>query len=117
MLDLAIYLGLFIAILFIVIAHLNFSYGFYWLAAVIFVILSIGILTSGWETYDIPSFVVNDVNKDFATIQAQSTIFPATLSENPIYFAVANFFAFVGLALIFIGLQERNKNQVAESME
>lgn len=117
MLDFVVYLSIFFAIFLFVIAFKNQSDRAYFVTAVVFVIIGIGLFTSGWQTYDVPNYTITDVNADVTSITATPYQIIANIAgtgEQQMVFVLATFFVLVSLGCTGVGLNERRKNKFAE---
>jgi hypothetical protein len=114
MIDSFIFFGTALAIIFLLMTRYQYSAGLYIISAVIFAIMSIGIMGSGWETYSVPNFLITDTGATTTTVVAVKTTYVATIAANPIVFALGTFFGFLAFVLAILYLQEGQRNKLAK---
>lgn len=89
----------------------------YVLGAAFAVIITIGLFTSGWQTYSVPTYTLIESGNTTTINQAPLTI-SANLYGTPeqmTIFLLASFSAIVSLVFVFGGIAERRKNVAVES--
>lgn len=112
-----IFLTLILGLFFFIIAQFSKNWGLFAIGGVFFLILSIGLFSTGWERYE-GTNLVQDINADAQLITPQSITYPvpATDMGNPLT-GFAYILLGLALASIVYSLREYNYTKDLESDE
>lgn len=116
MLDMIIYIGLILTAFFLFIGIANKRPLGYFIGAVFSILISIGLFTTGWQTYSSPTF--NIVTNGATTVVTPSPLTiladaSGTMEQRTIFF-VATFCVICTLLFVFGGYKERQNNLLVQ---
>lgn len=114
MLDVFIIIGSFLAILFFLVGKRWHSGWAHFIAAVLFLTMGAGIFTTGWETQENALITITEISSTVTEVSFGTTTFNPILDGTPvqqIVYTIAIFYMTLGLILIFLAIDERNKNK------
>lgn len=117
MLDVFIFFGTILALVFFGIGkRLTSGWGIF-IASVLFLVIGMGIFVSGWETQDKAPITITKISGNVQEITFGTTTFNPIIDGTPveqIVNAIAIFYVGLGLILTFLALQETMKNRDAK---
>jgi len=118
MLDLFFYIGSVIMVICFLVGQKLFSAWGFFIAAVIIIILGIGLQTTGFETYDNSTILIEDINSTATQVTFQTTTYDANLSGNAgeqIVYSIGLFYIVLGLVFTFLAIKSAADNKAAQS--
>jgi len=116
MLDMFFYIGTILGFIFFIIGQKLFSAWGYFIALVIFIVIGIGLVSTGWETYDNSPILINDFNANATQITFQTTTYDANISgtaSNQMVYVIGHFYIILGLVFTFLAMKTASDNKEA----
>ena len=105
-----ILLTLFLGLFFGFINRTSRVSGLYYIAAIMFFLLGIGILSTGWERYE-GQFLTSEIDDQNMLIVPQATTYAATLEENSTIYTFGVVMLLFGLFFAFGGYKAGKVHQ------
>jgi len=117
MLDTFFIIGTILAFVFVLIGSKQSSAWGYFVALILFIVMGIGLLTSGWETHSNAPILVQDLNSSATIITFQITTYTADLygtAVTQIIYVLGTFYVVIGTILAFLSMQIARENKIAK---
>jgi len=114
MLDMFFIIGTILGFVFFLIGQKLYSSWGYFIALILFITMGIGLLTTGWVTYDNAGILLSDINSSATQITFQTTTFPADLSgdtSSQIVYVLGIFYIVLGLVFTFLAIKNTTANK------
>lgn len=113
MFDFIIYIAIIFLIFFSYLGLTTNKYFFTAFGTVISILIGIGLFTSGWQTYDVPNFVVTESGSITTIVGESLQILPSISgsAEQQLIFAFATFFVLLSIVFISIVRTQRNESK------
>jgi len=118
MMDMFFYIGTLLGFIFFIIGQKLFSAWGFFIALILFITIGIGLLSTGWETYDDSPILIGDINSTATQITFQTTTYEADLSgtaENQIVYVIGLFWIILGLVFTFLAMKTAASNKAAQA--
>ena len=112
------YIGTLLGFIFFIIGQKLFSAWGFFIALILFITIGIGLLSTGWETYDDSPILIGDINSTATQITFQTTTYEADLSgtaENQIVYVIGLFWIILGLVFTFLAMKTAASNKAAQA--
>ena len=120
MLDIFIIMGVILALFFLVVGKKMFSGWAYFIAAILFLVIGMGLFVTGYQTSDNAPITITETTSTITTITFELTTTNPVLEGTPdeqIVFVFAIFFITLTLILIFLAIQQNMANKAAKETE
>ena len=120
MLDVFIILGTILALIFLFAGRKFFSGWAYFISAILFLTIGMGIFVTGYQTFDNSPITITKDSSIITTITFELTTTNPILEGTPdqqIVFVIAIFYTVLTLILIFLAIEQNIKNKAAKDEE
>lgn len=117
MLDTFIILGSVLAIIFLFAGKKWLSGWAYFIAAILFLTVGMGLFVTGYQTFDNAPITISDANSTSTIITFELLTTNPVLDGTPneqIVFVIAIFYITLTLILVFLAIDQRTKNKAAK---
>ena len=117
MLDIFFFIGTILAFLFVLIGAKTYSAWGYFIALILFITMGIGLLTTGYDTYDNGAILISDLNSSATQVTFQTLTYTADLSGNAssqIVYVIGLFYIVLGLIFSFLAIKQAADNKSAK---
>lgn len=111
------YIGTILGFIFFIIGQKLFSAWGFFIALVLFITIGIGLISTGWETYDNSPILIDDLNATTTQITFQTTTHLADLggtTANQIVYIIGTFYIVLGLVFTFLAMRTAADNKDAQ---
>ena len=118
MLDMFFYIGTILGFIFFIIGQKLFSAWGFFIAVVLFITIGIGLVSTGWETYDNSPILIEDINSTATQINFQTTTYDANISgnaSNQMVYVIGHFWIVLGLVFTFLAMKTAASNKAAQA--
>jgi len=117
MLDVFFFIGTILAFLFVLIGAKTYSAWGYFIALILFIAMGIGLLTTGFDTYDNGAIIITDLNATVTQVTFSLLNYSADLSGNAssqIVYIIGLFYIVLGLIFSFLAIKQAADNKSAQ---
>jgi len=117
MLDIFFFIGTILAFVFVIIGQKTYSAWGYFIALILFITMGIGLLTTGYETYDNGNILISDINSTATQITFSTITYTADLAGNAvsqIVYILGTFYIVLGLIFAFLAIKTAADNRAAQ---
>lgn len=106
-----------LALIFLIVGRLTTnSVGGLFAGAVLFILIGVGLLGTGWQTYDNAPIQI-DSSENPTVVTFTILTYPATLEANPTLYFFGVACVIMALALILMSLREQRTNAIAKQVQ
>lgn len=119
MLDVFIFIGTFLALFFVIVGQKWFSGWAFFISAVLFLVIGMGVFVTGWETQSKSPILIQDINASAQQITFEVNRFAPDLGGDPVsqlVYTIAVFYIGLSLVFIFLAIQQGTKNRDAKKV-